>query len=133
MRTTIGRGAIYKVPGKYADTASLHVTFNPNTITVDGYRYLDGDMRLKGTVITGGDDVYFTSHQTYSGYTLAECLCKSLIDMQIVEEWADAIMIIEEMGVPYVTDETLCDSCEENLPLTHNPATGMWHCDECAD
>lgn len=79
MRTTIARGAIYKVPAKYADTASLHVTFNRETITVNGH--------------------------VFSGYTLSECLCKSLMDMGIAEEWDEAIIIVEEMGVPYVTDE----------------------------
>lgn len=105
MRTTISRGAIFKVPAKYADTASLHVTYNRETITVDGYRYLDEDMHVNDTVIAGGSDVYLMSQENYSGYTLSECLCKSLIDMQIAEDWEDAIPIVEEMGVPYVTDE----------------------------
>lgn len=104
-RTTISRGSIFKVPAKYADTASLHVTFNRETITVDGYRYLDEDMHVMDTVICGGSDVYLMSQETYSGYTLSECLCKSLMDMGIAEEWDEAIMIVKEMGVPYETDE----------------------------
>lgn len=79
MRTTVLRGAIFKVPSMYADMVSLHVTFNRETISVNG--------------------------QVFSGYTLAECLCKSLINEGIVSEWEDAIAIVEEMGVPYVTDD----------------------------
>jgi hypothetical protein len=130
-RTTVGRGAIYTVPDAYATQASLHVTFGTETVTVDGYRYV---------IELGADDdaeeeegVFLTSQQRYSGYTLAECLCKSLIDMQIAEDWAEAIVIVEEMGVPYVGSDTPCDSCEENLPLTHNPETDTWLCEECAD
>ena len=94
MRETISRGAIYKVPAKYADTASLHVTFNRETVSVDGYRYLDEDMHVTDTVIAGGNDVYLMSQETYSGYTLSECLCKSLIDMQIADDWDEAITIV---------------------------------------
>jgi hypothetical protein len=108
MRTTISRGAIYKVPGKYADTASLHVTFNRETLTINGH--------------------------VFSGYTLSESLCRVLLDAGIAKEWEEAIAIVEEMGVPYVTDEDdTCDACEEVKPLTHNPVTDMYHCDECAD
>lgn len=79
MRTTIARGAVYRVPARYADAASLYVTFNRETITVND--------------------------RVYSGYTLAECLCKALLEEGIAKEWEDAIYIVEEMGVPYVTDD----------------------------
>jgi hypothetical protein len=79
MRTTISRGAIFKVPAKYADTASLHVTFNRETLTINGH--------------------------VFSGYTLSESLCRVLLDAGIAKEWDEAIMIVEEMGVPYETDE----------------------------
>jgi hypothetical protein len=107
MRTTIARGALYTVPANYADNVKLSVTFNRETLTINGH--------------------------VFSGYTLSESLCRVLLDAGIAKEWEDAIAIVEEMGVPYVTDETLCDSCEEDKPLTHNPATDMWHCAECAD
>lgn len=104
MRTTIGRGAIYTVPDAYATQASLHVTYGNETVAVDGYRYV---------IELGADDdaqeeeegVFLTSQKRYSGYTLSECLCASLIDMEIAEDWPEAIAIVEEMGVPYVTDE----------------------------
>lgn len=88
MRETISRGAIYKVPARYADMASLNVTFNRETITVNG--------------------------TVFSGYSLSECLCKSLINEGIVSEWEDAVAIVEEMGVPYVTDEDVCAQCGED-------------------
>ena len=102
-RTTIGRGAIYTVPDAYATQASLHVTFGTETVTVDGYRYV---------IELGVEDdaeeeegVFLTSQKRYSGSTLSECLCQSLMDMEIAEDWAEAIIIVEEMGVPYVPNE----------------------------
>lgn len=79
MRTTVARGAIFKVPAKYAGGASLYVAFNPNTINVNGH--------------------------VFSGYTLSECLCNTLMYDGLASNWDEAIAIIEEMGVPYVTDE----------------------------
>lgn len=79
MRTTIARGAIYTVPANYADNVKLSVTFNRETLTINGH--------------------------VFSGYTLSESLCRVLLDAGIAKEWEDAISIVEEMGVPYETDE----------------------------
>lgn len=49
--------------------------------------------------------IYLTLEERYIGYSLAECLCKALIDMGVAEEWEDAIPMVEDLGVPYETDE----------------------------
>lgn len=82
------------------------VTFHPNTIELTGYQQV--------IVLGSGDEdeddyeedgEYMTHHEIYSGYTLSECLCKALMDMDRADDWAEAIAIIEEAGIPYVTDE----------------------------
>jgi hypothetical protein len=76
----------------------LEVVFNRETITVEGYE----------NVISLSEDeedgTYLTHLEHYSGYTLSECLCKALIDMDRASDWSEAIYMVEEIGVPYVSD-----------------------------
>lgn len=107
-RTTIARGAIYRLPdtADYFDV-SLHVTFNRETVTVHGYRWLDGGFHSidEDDMDEDGGELALIHDETYSGYTLAECLCKSLIDMDVAEDWDEAIPLVESLGIPYVTDD----------------------------
>ena len=77
----------------------LEVIFNRETITVEGYE----------EVISLSEDeedgTYLTHLEHYSGYTLSECLCKALMAMDRASDWSEAIEMIEEIGIPYVSDE----------------------------
>lgn len=84
------------------DEARLEVIVHPNVIEVTGYQ---------DVIVLGGDDedeqdgVYMTHHETYSGYTVSECLCKALMEMDKAAEWHEAIALIEDAGIKYVPSE----------------------------
>jgi hypothetical protein len=77
----------------------LEVIFNRETITVEGYE------NVVSLSEDEEDGEYLTHLEHYSGYTLSECLCKALIDMDRASDWPEAIELIESVGVAYVTDE----------------------------
>jgi hypothetical protein len=86
------------------ENTRLEVTFNRETITVDGYEWVDA-VGLEDDDSYEPAGVFLTHTDNYSGYTMSECLCKALIDMDKADDWDDAIYMIEAIGVEYVTDE----------------------------
>lgn len=84
---------IYEIDG-----ARLEVTVHPNLIEVTGYQDV---IDMSGD----NDGNFMTHHERYSGYSVPECLCKSLMAMDRADDWTEAIALIEEAGIPYVTDE----------------------------
>lgn len=87
---------IYKLDD---EAVTIHVQFHPNTIELTGYQ------DVTDLAEDGEDGEYMTHHEIYSGYTLSECLCKALMDMDRADDWTEAIAMIEEAGIPYETDE----------------------------
>lgn len=85
---------------KFPDV-TIDITFNRETITAKGYEW--------ATNLTSEDEddtSYVLSHQqTYSGYTLSEVLCKSLMDMDRADDWDEAINMVEAIGIDYVSND----------------------------
>jgi hypothetical protein len=82
----------------------LEVEFLPNLIKVYGYSWQDDAGREDEDDFEPAG-VWCTLEERYIGYTLSECLCKALMEMGIAEDWEDAIPMVEDLGVPYETDE----------------------------
>ena len=77
----------------------LEVVFNRETITVEGYE------NVVCLSENEEDGEYLTHLEHYSGYTLSECLCKALIDMDRASDWPEAIEMLGSIGIEYVSDE----------------------------
>lgn len=82
----------------------IEVEFLPNMTKVYGYTWQDscGNMDEEDYEPAG---TWLTVTESYIGYTLSECLCKALIEMEVCEDWEDAIPLVESLGVPYETDD----------------------------
>lgn len=81
------------------DAVRVEITFNRETISATGYQDV---IELSED---GEDGEYMTFHKVFSGYTVPEILCIALMEMDRAEDWTEAIGIIEEAGICYVTDE----------------------------
>ena len=87
------------------DDADFHVTFNRETITVEVYTW--EEVEAYGSNDDDEKDGYYlTSQQVYSGYTLSECLIKSLMDIGRIDEgeWAEGIAPRAELPLPVERD-----------------------------
>lgn len=87
---------------KFPDDVTIEITFNRETITAEGFEW------VANLTPDEDDDEYgyfLTYQQNYSGYTLPEVLCKSLIDMDRAEDWDEAISMVEAIGIDYVSSD----------------------------
>lgn len=88
------------------DGTRFEVITHPNTIEVTGYQ----EVIILGSQDEDDEDFeedgeYWVFHEVFSGYTLSECLCKALMEVDRADDWQEAIAELAEIGVPYVSSE----------------------------